>query len=87
MRNLLLVLLIIVATIVWWNRSKHRPLREAPAVRSADQAAASFGGGPVRQWEHMPGDLMVGSGGGSGVAPKAMLDSARQGLHNKANEP
>ncbi len=86
MRNLVLLLLIIVAAVVWWNRSKYSPGREATAVRSADQAAASFGGGPVRQWERAPGDLMAGSGGGSGVAPKAMLDSARQGLHN-GNEP
>jgi hypothetical protein len=72
MRNFMLLLLVIIALIVW-TRWRQQPIQETH----------SPSGGPVRQVEHEPSDMMAREGAlppPGGIAPKAMFDSVNQGL-------
>jgi hypothetical protein len=86
MRKLLLLALIFIAALFLWKRSNQQGWQWPQLLRSGGQAAHSAGGGPVRQWEHAPEDIMAGEAAlpqpGSGVGAKAALDSVRHGLQN-----
>jgi len=85
MRNLLLLLLIIVA-LVLWNRSRQAPSPEAAQQATSSRGGDTLPGGPVRQWQREPSEMVAREGAlpqpGSGVAPKAVIDSVNQGLRN-----
>ena len=78
MRNLW-PLLVVAALIYFGNRSCNQ--RVTQAVSPAAGVAGSHSGGPVRQMERAPTDLMeMGNAmpqGGGGPSSKAMLDTAR----------
>lgn len=88
MRSLLILALIAIALFMW---SRSRQSSTLPAHGPASQAhmSDSVQGGPVRQWEHEPSDMMAREGAlpqpASGAASKGVLDSVRQGLQNSGN--
>ncbi|MBI1815360.1 MAG: hypothetical protein HYR72_10310 [Deltaproteobacteria bacterium] len=72
MRNLVLLLLVVIALIAW-TRWRHSPIQETH----------SPSGGPVRQVEREPSDMMARENAlppPGGIGPKAMFDSVGQGL-------
>jgi len=77
--KLMWLLLVDVVGFVMWNRSCN-PTTQIRSSSTASRVADSRPGGPVRQIEQQPRDLidmnnaMPSSGGGS---TKAMLDTAR----------
>jgi len=83
MRKLLLLVFIIIAALFLWNRSNRAGTQWVQLLSSGGQAAQSSGGGPVRQWEHAPSDIMASDAAlpqpQSGTV-RAALDSVRQGL-------
>ena len=85
MRKLFLLAFIAIAAFFLWNRSNLADTQWGRLLSSGGQAAQSSGGGPVRQWEHGPADIMAGEAAlpqpQSGAA-RAGLDSVRQGLQN-----
>jgi hypothetical protein len=85
MKNLGLLLIVIVGLFVW-NKSCRQPIQEVSSGRSRAGIAESVPGGPVRQLQREPSSMMEREGAlpqpGSGVAPKAMLDTVTRGLQN-----
>ncbi|HUI28152.1 MAG TPA: hypothetical protein VL403_18880 [Candidatus Kryptonia bacterium] len=85
MRNVLLLLLIVIA-LVLWNRSRQAPSPEVAPLAATGRAGDALPGGPVRQWQREPSEMAAREGTllqpGSGVAPKAVVDSVNQGLRN-----
>ena len=80
MKNLWPLLLLVVAVVVW-NRSCGGLPQQARPGGAGARVAESHAGGPVRQLEHAPSDIMdmqnaMPSAGGGG-STKAMLDTAR----------
>jgi hypothetical protein len=83
MRKLLLLALIVVAALFLWNRSNLAGTQWVQLLRSGGQEAHSSGGGPVRQWEHAPDDIMAGQAAmPQPQSGAAALNSVRQGLQN-----
>lgn len=85
MRKLLLLALIVIAALFLWNRSNLAGTQWGQLLSSGGQAAHSSGGGPVREWQHAPENIMATEEAmqpQSGAAPRAALDSVRQGLQN-----
>ena len=83
MRNFVLLLLIVTALLVW-NRWYRGQTQTAHAPKSGT-AAESVSGGPVRQLEQAPSNIMgmeAAMPSGGGTSPKAMLDSVKQGVQN-----
>ena len=88
MKNLFIVLLIVIALFLW-NRSRQsapQPANGPTAQAQSDSAP----GGPVRQWQREPSEMMAREAAlpqpGSGMAPKAVLDGVRQGLQNSGTQ-
>jgi hypothetical protein len=86
MRKLLLLAFIVIAALFLWNKSNEQGWQWGELLRSGGQAAHSSGGGPVREWENAPDNIMAGDAAlpqtQSGTAAKARLDSVRQALQN-----
>ena len=84
MKKLLLLAFIVIAALFLWNRSNLAGTQWAQLLSSGGQGARSAGGGPVRQWEHAPDDVMAGEAAlpqpQSGAGSRAAVDSVRQGL-------
>jgi hypothetical protein len=83
MRKLLLLAFIVLAALFLWNRSNLAGTQWGQLLSSGGQAAQSSGGGPVRQWEHAPDDIMAGEAAlpqPQSGAPRAVLDSVQHGL-------
>ena len=84
MRKLLLLALIAFAAFFLWNRSNRAGTQWGRLLSSGGQAVQSSGGGPVRQWEHAPDDIMAGEAALPGGAARAGLDSVRKGLQKSS---
>jgi hypothetical protein len=86
MRKLLLLAFIVFVALFLWNRSNLAGTQWGRLLSSGGQGVQSSGGGPVRQWEHAPDDIMAGEAAlpqpGSGAGARAALDSVRHGLQN-----
>ena len=75
-------LLLVVAALFVWNRSCNQPTELA---RSGAPVAGSVPGGPVRQLEHEPSDMMERERAlpqAGGLSARTMLDSVQQGLQH-----
>jgi hypothetical protein len=85
MRRLLLLALIFIAALFLWKRS-NPPFTQWVQLLSSGgqgQAAHSSGGGPVRQWEHAPDDVMATEAAlPQPQSGAAAINSVRQGLQN-----
>jgi hypothetical protein len=86
MRKLLLLAFIVIAALFLWKRSNLAGTQWGELLSSGSQGAQSSGGGPVRQWEHAPDDLVAGDAAlpppQSGARARAAVDTVRQGLQN-----
>jgi hypothetical protein len=86
MKKLLLFAFIVIAAFFLWKRSNLAGTQWGQLLNSGGPAARSSGGGPVRQWEHAPDDLMAGQAAlpqpQSGAGVRAALDSVQHGLQN-----
>jgi len=83
MRKLLWLAFIVFVAYFLWNRSNEAGTQWEQLLSPGGQTAQSAGGGPVRQWEHAPADIMAGQAAlpqpGSGAAGAA-LGSVQHGL-------
>jgi hypothetical protein len=86
MKKLLLLAFIIIAVLFLWNRSNLAGTQWGQLLSSGGQATESSGGGPVREWEHAAADITANEAAlpqpQNAPAPRAMVDSVRQGLQN-----